>query len=85
MPGEEEYLAKGIGFCATCDGALFRDKVVAVVGGGDSALSEAVFLTQYAKEVIIHRRDEYRAGVANVSFVQENPKIRELVLRSLSQ
>jgi thioredoxin reductase (NADPH) len=80
VPGEEEYLAKGIGFCATCDGALFRDKVVAVVGGGDSALSEAVFLTQYAKEVIIiHRRDEYRAGVANVKLVQENPKIRELL------
>jgi len=80
VPGEEKYLAKGISFCATCDGALFRDKVVAVVGGGDSALTEAVFLTKYAKEVLlIHRRDEYRAGMANVKLVRENPKIKELL------
>lgn len=79
VSGEEKYLAKGISFCATCDGALFRDKVVAVVGGGDSALSEAVFLTQFAKEVLlIHRRDEYRAGAANVKLVDQNPKIKQL-------
>jgi thioredoxin reductase (NADPH) len=80
VPGEDKFLAKGISFCATCDGALFRDKVVAVVGGGDSALTEAVFLTKFAKEVLlIHRRDEYRAGVATVKLVEENPKIRPLL------
>jgi thioredoxin reductase (NADPH) len=80
VPGEEKYLAKGISFCATCDGALFRDKVVAVVGGGDSALTEAVFLTKFAKEVLlIHRRDEFRAGLATVKRVETNPKIKMLL------
>ncbi len=61
-PGEEDYIGKGVSYCATCDGALYRDKVVAVIGGGDSAVEEGMFLTRFAKKVyIIHRRDELRA------------------------
>lgn len=77
VPGEEKYTGRGVSYCATCDGALYRDKIVAVVGGGDSAVEEAIFLTKFAKKVyIIHRRDELRA----VKIVQErafkNDKIK---------
>jgi len=62
VPGEAEYTGRGVSWCATCDGALFRDKVVAVVGGGDAAVEEAMFLTKFAARVhLIHRRDELRA------------------------
>jgi len=62
VPKEEELTGKGISYCATCDGAFFKDKEVGVVGGGDNALTEALFLTKYCKKVtIIHRRDEFRA------------------------
>lgn len=80
VPGEERFIGRGISFCATCDGALFRDKVVAVVGGGDSALTEAEFLTRFATEVLlIHRRDEFRAGLANVRRVMASPKVKRLM------
>lgn len=73
VPGEDEFIGRGISFCATCDGALFRGKTVAVVGGGDSALTEAQFLTRYAGRVIlVHRRDQFRAGLANINKVVEN-------------
>ena len=63
IPKEEEMTGKGVSYCATCDGWFFKDKKVVVVGGGDSALEEGLFLTRYASEVtIIHRRDELRAG-----------------------
>lgn len=62
IPGEKEFAGRGVSYCATCDGAFFRDMLVAVVGGGDSAVEEAMFLTRFAKEVvIIHRRDKLRA------------------------
>lgn len=62
VPGEAEFTGRGVSWCATCDGALFKDKTVAVVGGGDAAIEEALFLTKFASRVhIIHRRDELRA------------------------
>jgi len=62
VPGEAEFTGRGVSWCATCDGALFRDKVVAVNGGGDAAVEEAMFLTKFAAKVhLIHRRDELRA------------------------
>ena len=66
--GEDVLIGKGVSFCATCDGALYRDKTVAVIGGGNTAIEEALFLTKFAKKVyIIHRRDELRA----VKIIQE--------------
>jgi thioredoxin reductase (NADPH) len=63
VPGEEEYNARGVSFCAVCDGAFFRNQVVAVVGGGDAAMDEGLYLTRLVKEVIvIHRRDQLRAS-----------------------
>lgn len=85
VPGEEKYIGRGVSYCATCDGAFYRDKTVAVVGGGDSAIEEAIFLTKFARKVyIIHRREELRA----VKIVQDrafkNEKI-EVVWNSVIQ
>ncbi len=77
IPGEIEYTGRGVSYCATCDGAFYRNKEVIVVGGGDSALQEAIFLTKFANTVtIIHRRDELRASVALQTKAKANPKIR---------
>ncbi len=76
IPGEDEFLGKGVSYCATCDGWFFKDKAVIVVGGGDSALEEGIFLTRYASSVkIIHRRDELRAGAILQKRALSNPKI----------
>ncbi|MCX9011967.1 MAG: thioredoxin-disulfide reductase [Candidatus Methanoperedens sp.] len=74
--GELNYIGRGVSYCATCDGFFFRDKVVAVVGGGDSAITEAIYLTKMAKKVyIIHRRDRLRAEKINQEHAIANPKI----------
>jgi len=76
IPGEDEFLGKGVSYCATCDGWFFKDKAVVVVGGGDSALEEGILLTRYASSVkIIHRRDELRAGAILQKRALSNPKI----------
>lgn len=76
VPGETEFTGRGVSYCATCDGWFFKDKEVLVVGGGDSAVEESLFLTRYADNVtIVHRRDELRAGAILAERAKSNPKI----------
>lgn len=82
VKGEAEYTGKGVSYCAVCDAAFFKDKVVAVIGGGNSALEEALYLTKFASEVhVVIRRDVFRAEALVVKHVEENPKIKVHVLR----
>jgi thioredoxin reductase (NADPH) len=79
VPGEQGFTGRGVSFCATCDGAFFRDQKVVVVGGGDSALTEALFLTKFVRELtIIHRRDALRATKIYQERAFANPKINFL-------
>jgi thioredoxin reductase (NADPH) len=76
IPGEAEFAGRGVSYCATCDGAFFQDSKIVVVGGGDSALTEALFLTKFAKEItIIHRRDALRATKIYQERAFASPKI----------
>lgn len=76
IPGEVELTGRGVSYCATCDGWFFKDKKVIIVGGGDSALEEGLFITRYASSVtIIHRRDEFRASTILQKRAREHPKV----------
>ncbi len=76
VPGEKEFIGRGVSYCATCDGAFFQDSDLLVVGGGDAAIEEAIYLTRFARKVmIVHRRDELRA----VKFLQEKAVSHEKI------
>lgn len=83
VKGEEEFIGRGVSYCAVCDGTFYKDKVVAIVGGGNSAVEEAIYLTKFASKVyIIHRRDELRADKIIQDRATKNEKI-EFVLNSV--
>lgn len=76
IPGEKEYKCKGVSYCAICDGAFFKDKTLAVIGGGNSATEEALYLTKFAEKVyLIHRRNEFKADKRIYERAENNPKI----------
>lgn len=77
IPGEQEFSGKGVSYCATCDGFFFKDRVITIVGGGDSALTEALFLSRFGSPVhLIHRRDEFRASKVMTDRVLADPNIQ---------
>ena len=77
IKGEDEFYGKGVSNCATCDGFFYKDKEVAVIGGGDTALEEAIYLSNIVSKVyLLHRRDEFRAAPSTVEKVKNNPKIK---------
>lgn len=80
LPREDELAGRGVSYCATCDGAFYKDKIVAVIGGGNTALDDALYLSDICKKVyLVHRRDEFRGAAATVAKVRERGNI-ELVL-----
>lgn len=80
IKGEEEFTGKGVSYCALCDGAFFKDKQVAIVGGGDSALEEAIYLTKFAENVyLIHRRENFRAKKYLQEEIEKNEKIKKIL------
>ena len=86
IPGEDKFLGRGVSYCTTCDIPLFRDKVVAIIGGGDSAVTGAIHASAFAKKVyIIHRRNEYRAEPVWVEKLKQSKNIEEILSTQITQ
>jgi len=86
VPGESEFQSKGVSYCPTCDGMFFKDKIVAVIGGGDAALRGTQVMLQYASKVyLVHRRDEFRGEPILVDKIKEDPKTELLLKRTLKE
>lgn len=86
IPGEDKFLGRGVSYCTTCDAPLFRDKTVAIVGGGDSAVTGAIHAASFAKKVfIIHRRDEYRAEPTWVEKMKQMDKIEQVLSNQVKE
>jgi thioredoxin reductase (NADPH) len=86
VPGEKEFAGKGVSYCAVCDGAFFREEIIAVVGGGDAAVEEADYLTRYARKVyLVHRRDRLRASPIIQRRALSNPKIEPVWNRTVEE
>ena len=86
LESEEKLWAKGVSSCATCDGFFFKEKVVAVIGGGDSAMEEADFLTKFATKVyLVHRREEFRASAIMIERMKNNEKIEVLINKTVDE
>ena len=86
IAGEQEFAGMGVSYCATCDGAFYKDKVTVVAGGGDTALEDAIFLSRYCKEVyLVHRRDKFRASYALEKRVREIDNIKLILSANLSE
>jgi len=86
IPGEDKFLGRGVSYCTTCDIPLFRDKVVTIVGGGDSAITGAIHASAFAKKVyIIHRRNEYRAEPVWVEKLKQSKNIEEILSTQITQ
>lgn len=83
VPGENKFYGRGVSFCATCDGSFYKDREIAVIGGGESALEEGIYLTKFASKVhVIHRRDEFRASKLSSERAENNEKM-EFILNSV--
>lgn len=86
IKGEDEFFGKGVSVCATCDGFFYKNMEVAVIGGGDTALEEAIYLTRMCKKVyLIHRRDSFKAALTTLRHVQSNPKIEILTSKIVNE